>query len=408
MNGAPSTLTRVDDTRLIALILSATERLVFLGPGMSQPVAEAICERWADLGAKAVNVVVDVDPEICRLGYGEATAVRTLQETAVKIKAVVCQQPGIRIGLVIADDQMLIYTPTPLLVEAGSTRPERPNAIQLGFVPPEVAKEVGLNGNLEQKVGLDPVGPAELRKVEEELKANPPIKFDIARHVRVFNTRFEFVEFELRGCFLSRRTVPIPSDLMGLAKDAKTQKLLRSSFRLVDKDSEFSGERVMRLKQWIADRYLIPLPGYGTVVLRANKEDFETAVKTLRRYVRRFQRQVEARLQKTIDANREALLTALAPAVIASPPSRWLKWLGKAPKEHVIRAMLDDELAERFGSAHQIVGQMEVSVVYKGVTYESLTDPKFIEVARRRIPRLEPLHEEFDAARQAPVKVRPR
>ena len=54
------------------------------------------------------------------------------------------------------------------------------------------------------------------------------MKFDVARKVRVFNARIEFVEFELRGLSISRKTVQIPSDLLGLAKEPKAQKLLHS------------------------------------------------------------------------------------------------------------------------------------------------------------------------------------
>ena len=86
----------------------------------------------------------------------------------------------------------------------------------------------------------------------QNLEANPPVRFDVARKVRVFNARFEFVEFELHGLSLSRKRVPIPSDLMGLAKDPKAQELLRSSFQLIGGNSEVSGDRVTRLKQFIS------------------------------------------------------------------------------------------------------------------------------------------------------------
>jgi hypothetical protein len=33
----------------------------------------------------------------------------------------------------------------------------------------------------------------------QNLEANPPVRFDVARKVGVLNTRFEFVEFELHG-----------------------------------------------------------------------------------------------------------------------------------------------------------------------------------------------------------------
>ena len=121
-------------------------------------------------------------------------------------------------------------------------------------------------------------------------KANPPTKFDLAQKVRVFNAQIEFVDFEVRGAALSRKTVPIPSDLMGFAKDPKVQSLLRSSFQLIEKDAELSGESVTRLRKAIAHRYLKVLPNYGTVVLRRDKLRFERAVKGLRWFIKGFAR----------------------------------------------------------------------------------------------------------------------
>ena len=42
---------------------------------------------------------------------------------------------------------------------------------------------------------------------------------------------------------------------------------------------------------------------------------------------------------------------------------------------------------------------MKVNLIFKGVTYESLSDPEFIEVAGKNIPHLKFLYDEFDAAR---------
>ena len=42
---------------------------------------------------------------------------------------------------------------------------------------------------------------------------------------------------------------------------------------------------------------------------------------------------------------------------------------------------------------------MQVKIIFKGVTYESLSDPKFIEVAKEYFPTLNRLHDEFDVAK---------
>jgi hypothetical protein len=41
----------------------------------------------------------------------------------------------------------------------------------------------------------------------------------------------------------------------------------------------------------------------------------------------------------------------------------------------------------------------DVKAIFKGVTYESLSDPEFMRIAGQKIPSLDRLHEEFDAAK---------
>jgi len=105
----------LEDGQLIELILAAKQRLFFVGPGVSRSVAAAISQTWEELGRDAVQVVLDVDPEICRLGYGNIDGIRLLQETASRLGGTIYNRPGIRIGLLISDGTSLIFSPTPLL-----------------------------------------------------------------------------------------------------------------------------------------------------------------------------------------------------------------------------------------------------------------------------------------------------
>jgi len=184
----------------------------------------------------------------------------------------------------------------------------------------------------------------------------------------------------------------------GDSGDPKEQKLLRSSFQLIDENSEVSGDRVTKLKQFIVGKYLINLPGYGTVIRRDKKAAFQVAVKSLERYVHRFQRRLKKKLQKAIDANREVLTSALLPSVAKNPPVRWKKFLGERPKDQEIERMLRSELADAFGRSDDLFQDMNVKAIFKGVTYESLSDPEFMRIASQKIPSLDTLHDEFDAA----------
>jgi hypothetical protein len=322
-----------------------------------------------------------------------------LQETAERIGGRIHQQHGLRVGMIVTDETTTVYSPTPRLIEAGGQPGERLNGLRFDAPILDAAATDADSGLRSIDLHPEPLGRTDVHNTTQELNANPPVKFDLARKVRVFNARFEFVEFELRGLSLSRKRVPIPSDLMGLAKDPKTQKLLRSSFQLIDENSEVSGDRVTRLKQFIVTKHVINLPGYGTVILRSNKETFQIAVRALERYVHRFQRRLKKKLQQAIDANREVLTSALLPSVLRSPPARWNKFIGEHPSHQDTEDMLRLELRDAFGKSDDVFEDMKVKAIFKGITYELLSDPEFMRIACKEFRSRGALHDEFDAVR---------
>lgn len=400
MQSPSSTFAKIDDHDLIRIISSARLRLVLLAPGVSDLVAEAIEAKWMGLGPDGVSIILDLDPEVCRLGYGALEAVQRLHQTAGRLGTTIRSQSGLRICVLMADDQTLIFSPTPLMIEETSSEPDHPNAIYLKSRPQNLLDQLDASGAVGPSVGRGTVSQGEIDQLEGDLRQNPPVKFDISRKVRVFNTQLEFVEFELKRALLSRKTVTIPSDLMGLAKDEKTQRMLHSTFRLIDEDNALSGKKVLRLKQFIAQKFLITLPGYGNVILRSNKESFLAAVGTLKKYTERFQRRVIKGLQQAIDENREKLVDALLPGVKQRPPKRWGKLLPPNPSEEDIRDILNLELQKLFGSAKNVINTICVDLLFMGVTYESLNDAHFVETVRQHIPNLKILFEESGAVKE--------
>jgi len=61
--------------------------------------------------------------------------------------------------------------------------------------------------------------------------------------------------------------------------------------------------------------------------------------------------------------------------------------------------MLRSELTEAFGLSDDVFQGMKVKALFKGVTYELLSDPEFIRIASEAIPILNTLHDKFDAAK---------
>lgn len=393
-------ITVATDDNICNLIRQAKTRLVVLAPALNCSIAQTLAARWCEIGAANVSVILDVDPEVFRLGYGELSALKVLEQTAVNLGTLIQRQPGIRIGLIVADDVTLIYSPTPLLVEAGPATPAAPNAICLDRAPQRIVDEVGHGdgGVKAQTVGLDKATAAEVGKVEADLKANPPQSFDISRKVRVFNAAFEFVDFELSGTTIDQMTVPIPKYLSGI-KNKQTREQLRTSFRLVPPGHKLSGEHLTQDRNLIAKKYLRSITKFGTVVLRSRKQDFEGEVQALRDAVKKFGEAVREQLQAVMDANRDNLVKSLLPQVRRNIPKQWLMSDGRKPDTDTLTQFLNDDLKRAFGTADRLIKHMEVRLVFKGVTYELLCNAEFLEAAQKAIPELSKLYEEFDAAK---------
>ncbi len=146
-----------DDSNRVALIENAKRRLVFVAPAVSPPVAQALSRAIQRLGPDGVTLTLDVSADTYRLGYGEASTLQSLYDATRSAGQPLRMHAGLRIGVLISDDTMMVYAPTPLLIEAGSKQDERPNAVLVGMPTDEVLRELGLGpeGVKDQKVGLD-------------------------------------------------------------------------------------------------------------------------------------------------------------------------------------------------------------------------------------------------------------
>ncbi|MCX7312466.1 MAG: hypothetical protein NTV56_12290 [Alphaproteobacteria bacterium] len=119
------------DEALVGLISRARKRLVVIAPALTQAVADALSRRFDDLGQLNVTVILDSDPEVYRLGFGDEPALETIRAASASSMFDLREQPGVRIGIVISDDTTMVYSPVSKNIEAGSTSVEKPNAIVL-------------------------------------------------------------------------------------------------------------------------------------------------------------------------------------------------------------------------------------------------------------------------------------
>jgi hypothetical protein len=221
MHNLGQTFTVATDARLIQLIGRAKDRLVVVAPALTLAVAAALAERFPDEGEINITVILDADPEVYRLGYGDEAALATLREAAERNHMGLSMQSGVRIGMIVSDADMIIFSPVPQLIEAGSTVEEKPNAIILdGPAANRAASAAGASSDADtpREIGNEVLTPDLAKGIAADLAGNPPQRFDIARAVRVFSSQLQYVELKVQNCRFSSRRVPLPPELLNVAE----------------------------------------------------------------------------------------------------------------------------------------------------------------------------------------------
>ena len=424
------TFTNVDDRVLCEVIAQARQRLVFVAPGIRPLVAQALASAMPLVPAAAIHLVLDVDAEVCRLGYGDKDfkGMELLQAAAARHHLTVNHHPGIRIGLLIADDTTLIYSPTPELIEAESHQPDKPNAIILrNELPPQLASAcaVGSEGFATVEIGLDPIDNRTVEAVKQDLQDRPPKEFNVARIERVFSSMLQYVELKIEDYKLTSRSLLLNPELFGV-RDAEVVRRLTNRYHLfaetdaltveishVDEDAKPDAEKpkekfgplsIDRERKRIKQRFVIEAGRYGTLILRRNVTDFEKQIKVLEAKISEYrtavQEQIETRIQEIVDE----LLAALLERLKAAPPDHWhSRFLGKQPTDEDIKRLFREDVQ---GEVSRVKTDFKPKVftAYKDVTYQTFKDEKFRELMENRFGKesIAAIFNEHDAAPEQP------
>lgn len=412
--------TNVDEDVLVRWIGAATQRIAFVAPGVSEAVAKALVSVLGRIPPANINIVLDIDSEVCRLGYGQIQGLEQIKAAAEKRGILLHHQPGIRLGLLITDNSTLIYSPTPLLIEAGSKTPDKPNGICLANQNLlAVEQACGVGGDvLHREVGMDPAKTPDIKKVKDDLDRNPPKKFDVSRAERIFNSRIQYVEFTFEEYRLSQKTVPIPPSLMGITDNRELLTRWKNNFRLFNDVTAFNVSRKVKRqdgteadetlsekaleeeKKTLLKDFLIVVPAYGAVILRSRRAEFDKRIKEFKEWVDAFKKGVTKQIEESLKKAKESLVEQLIPHVVQHPPSEWRKtMIGDKLSKEEAREWLDGELTDLFSTVARIFNPT-VKVVLKDVSYESLSQPAFMSALKKAFTPavFRTLFKEYDAA----------
>ena len=403
--------------RIADLIRTARQSVCYAAPGIQSDVAQAMVETAGRLGPEMLTVCLDFDERVMRMGYGEIGAVQLLRDAKVNVGSA----PGLRTALVIIDETGFIFTPTALYLEAEPSDSTAPNAIRMSgeqvaealarLSPAAKAIAVAQAKTPEEKRRIEDlpldVGSAQITddkfaEVGGNLEEAPPVRFDLARQVRVFEPYLQYVELSLTGAAIQRHRLAIPPVIQKLGGSKELESRLRTTFELIEKGSKLSSKPLEDALNDIRKNFTPSLgKDHGRVVLKAAKPHLTERLTTFREKLKQHQVDVAAELQKHLDESRDQIIAYYLPRVVTTPPDALLGQLisGK-PTEDDARCWLKDELDFVFPSAESLIQEMKLDERFKDVTFETLNRKDFLESVKIAFPKVnwDMAYDEFRAA----------
>ncbi|MEQ1741083.1 MAG: hypothetical protein ABL869_01055 [Candidatus Nitrotoga sp.] len=386
------TFTVATDDSLSALIFNARDRILFIAPGITEPVAVALAARLTDPKI-SITVILDNDPEVYRLGFGTADGLATLKVHCDKTQLGLRCQPGIRIGVLVADDKTMIYSPVPQLIEAGSTSVTKPNALFFeGQTATTLSEAAGAAENTlpsDGEIGGNALTPQDVEVIKKSLDENPAEPFDLTQKARVFSSRLQYVEFTVEKYQLTRQTVPIPAYLMGLAGDMQNR--WHNSLSVINMEAtavkfEFADDkgRVQEIsvdqkfldaeRKRIEQKFLIPVLGFGSVMFKNHQNDFERASESFKHLLAWYFDKLKEQIGKSLKGFVASVVTQLCPSVKANIPEQYKRYSN--PTEADIEEYLQRDIEEAI-TVKTLIQEPKIKKVFKDIAYQSVRSNEF-------------------------------
>ena len=428
----------MDEGLIAQTVRGAKNRVVLCIPGFSDVVGAALIEAHQRLPAGQLLLVVDGTDKAARLGYGHFDAVFQVLQAGVPMRL----EQGLRLGVLVADEQGWCFATPPLLVDATMEQATAPNALALnpsqiqptlaalGYVPPtpkleppqaaldksalvEIEKSTPrIEASASDKTDdLRTIGRVvatieDLQPVQEKLRINPPQAFDVARKVQVFNSLVDFVEIEMTGTQLANQKVSLPPKLLLSVADDATRRRLTTSFSLISPQAKISdkSKELRQVLDAIRKKYTRSITPYGVVALRTDREPLKRAIERVATQVKAYSEEIKKELGKEIEKSRKQLVESFLPALVKKPPKdlefELVYGITDKPTKEQVRDWINDQLDKCFPAVESLLREMEVRLVIKSVTFEMLKETKFQKLVRDAYPGMDwnKPFEEFSAA----------
>jgi hypothetical protein len=289
----------------------------------------------------------------------------------------------------------MVYSPVSKNIEAGSTTPEKPNAIVLaGVATDRIATAAGADPAQNAhpaEIGNTALEPHKVEQMQADLEANPPKPFDITRRMNVFSSKVQYVEFSASNYRLNMRQIRLPAELVDVTDDDLRSRISGRMRAPLDGIGELEvtieqdgkAETIKVDDGWldeerrrIEDEYTFPIKNFGRVILYTDRDAFEKATARFKMIIEKYQAVLGKALVAKQSEFEERIVTEFSPRWQQKAPKHFGRW-GIAPTPANITMELK-RLAQDLFQRTIAFEPPVLKILYKNVAPENVRDEKFL------------------------------
>lgn len=411
----------LDSTKIADFIRSAERAVVYAAPSIQMLPAQAMVDVSKKLEPLMLTVNMDIDEHVLRMGYGELKAIELLMDCGISIN----HSPQLRTALIIVDNHGFSFTSTALFLEPENASSTAFNAIRLSSEQvvealarlSPVAKSIAVaQASTEQEkqrleslpidIASSPITDESIKDIKKGLDKAPPVDFDVARQVRVYESYLQYVEVSLNGAALQNRTITIPTSIQAVGEENEALKgRLTERFNLIENNNELSSSDLNKgLAKIRKDFTQTVKTGSSSerFLLKRMKPRFEDAIAKFRQKITDHQDKVKDKLEKYLSESRTLVAQHYLPIVKSKTPIVVITRYKEDPSDDDCMEWILGELDSVFPLAADLIKDISLDISYKDITFETLRQPEFLQKIKEVYPyeSWNKAHEEYVAAGQ--------
>jgi len=402
-------ISKLDYSKILELIFNAKELIIVSAVSIHDELAIPLIE--AKKRNVNVGVVLDVDEDNIRNGFGEITSIEKLENHGIKVD----QIDGNLINFIITDDVgYFLFQQSKVFLEDAIG----PNAVLMSdiirtkliayyyqpededdFLIQKVASNIDVKKSMAELDELDYLGyqsqliiqSVNYRKVDEikkKLELNPPLQPDLKRRINTYTAKVQFVELKFTGANFSTKKINIPKEALPF-KDAELKKALETRLNLFDKTNENEDfkefNKIKEKEDKIREKYLDPIKCRSkSIINMVDKENFQKDITALKKDIVKYKKSSLQDLEKEMLKRKKTIMQELVGFLKENPPKKY-----EGYDQLFLFEKIEDDAQQivskiKFPEASKLILDLELITNFYDLTFEDFRDEELIEEFRKK------------------------